>query len=67
MFLHKLVFVCALAGGVAQLVERLLCMQEVIGSIPFASTIVDFCDIYFYMAYFLLNDSRRIFVKQPLY
>ena len=26
-------------GGVAQLVERLLCKQEVIGSIPFTSTI----------------------------
>ena len=26
-------------GGVAQLGERLLCKQEVIGSIPFASTI----------------------------
>ena len=25
-------------GGVAQLVERLLCKQEVIGSIPFTST-----------------------------
>jgi hypothetical protein len=28
-----------LFGGVAQLGERLLCKQEVIGSIPFASTI----------------------------
>jgi hypothetical protein len=27
-------------GGVAQLGERLLCKQEVIGSIPFTSTIV---------------------------
>jgi hypothetical protein len=27
------------AGGVAQLGERLLCKQEVIGSIPFTSTI----------------------------
>ena len=27
-----------LIGGVAQLGERLLCKQEVIGSIPFAST-----------------------------
>ena len=27
-----------LAGGVAQLGERLLCKQEVIGSIPFTST-----------------------------
>ena len=26
------------AGGVAQLVERLLCKQDVIGSNPFAST-----------------------------
>ena len=26
-------------GGVAQSEERLLCMQEVIGSIPFTSTI----------------------------
>ena len=26
-------------GGIAQLVERLLCKQEVIGSTPFASTI----------------------------
>jgi hypothetical protein len=26
-------------GGVAQLGERLLCKQEVIGSIPFTSTI----------------------------
>ncbi len=26
------------SGGVAQLVERLLCKQEVIGSIPFTST-----------------------------
>jgi hypothetical protein len=25
-------------GGIAQLGERLLCKQEVIGSIPFAST-----------------------------
>ena len=29
--------VCSL-GGVAQLVERLLCKQDVIGSNPFAST-----------------------------
>jgi hypothetical protein len=27
-------------GGVAQLGERLLCKQEVIGSIPFTSTIL---------------------------
>jgi hypothetical protein len=27
-------------GGVAQLGERLLCTQEVIGSIPFTSTII---------------------------
>ena len=26
-------------GGIAQLGERLLCKQEVIGSIPFASTL----------------------------
>jgi hypothetical protein len=32
--------ICHLArGGVAQLGERLLCKQEVIGSIPFTSTI----------------------------
>ncbi len=30
--------VLALSGGVAQLGERLLCKQEVIGSIPFTST-----------------------------
>jgi hypothetical protein len=29
-----------LDGGVAQLGERLLCKQEVIGSIPFTSTIL---------------------------
>ena len=29
----------AKVGGVAQLGERLLCKQEVIGSIPFTSTI----------------------------
>ena len=29
-----------IAGGVAQLGERLLCKQEVIGSIPFTSTIL---------------------------
>ena len=29
---------CPLTGGVAQLGERLLCKQEVIGSIPFTST-----------------------------
>ena len=28
-------------GGVAQLGERLLCTQEVIGSIPFTSTILN--------------------------
>ena len=28
------------SGGVAQLGERLLCKQEVIGSIPFTSTIL---------------------------
>ena len=28
-------------GGVAQLGERLLCKQEVIGSIPFTSTTID--------------------------
>ena len=28
-------------GGVAQLGERLLCKQEVIGSIPFTSTTVE--------------------------
>ena len=28
-------------GGVAQLGERLLCKQEVVGSIPFTSTKVD--------------------------
>lgn len=31
-------------GGVAQLGERLLCKQEVIGSIPFTSTIRDLPD-----------------------
>ena len=30
----------SLSGGVAQLGERLLCKQEVIGSIPFTSTIL---------------------------
>jgi hypothetical protein len=30
--------ICPLTGGVAQLGERLLCKQEVIGSIPFTST-----------------------------
>jgi hypothetical protein len=30
---------CNLSGGVAQLGERLPCTQEVIGSIPFTSTI----------------------------
>lgn len=30
----------AYTGGVAQLGERLLCKQEVIGSIPFTSTII---------------------------
>ena len=30
--------VCFLIGGVAQLGERLLCKQEVIGSNPFTST-----------------------------
>ena len=30
----------SLDGGIAQLGERLLCKQEVIGSIPFASTIL---------------------------
>ena len=29
----------AFDGGVAQLGERLICIQEVIGSIPFTSTI----------------------------
>ena len=33
---------CAEYGGVAQLGERLLCKQDVIGSIPFTSTIVFF-------------------------
>jgi hypothetical protein len=28
-------------GGIAQLGERLLCKQEVVGSIPSASTIID--------------------------
>ncbi len=41
--LHWSNFTCALVrrsmkGGVAQLGERLLCKQEVIGSIPFTST-----------------------------
>ena len=31
----------AYRGGVAQLGERLLCKQEVIGSIPFTSTILE--------------------------
>ena len=30
---------CTLSGGVAQLGERLPCTQDVIGSIPFTSTI----------------------------
>ena len=30
---------CCNAGGIAQLVERVLCKHEVIGSIPFTSTI----------------------------
>ena len=32
------------SGGVAQLGERLLCKQEVIGSIPFTSTIQETVD-----------------------
>ena len=28
-------------GGIAQLGERLICIQEVIGSIPFTSTILE--------------------------
>ena len=32
-------------GGIAQLGERLLCKQEVIGSIPFASTNIFFCEV----------------------
>ena len=32
-------FFCLRVGGVAQLGERLLCTQEVVGSIPSASTI----------------------------
>ena len=28
-------------GGIAQLGERLICIQEVIGSIPFTSTILN--------------------------
>ena len=31
---------CALAGAIAQLGERLLCKQEVVGSIPSGSTIL---------------------------
>ena len=34
-------------GGIAQLGERLLCKQEVIGSIPFAST----NDIFFWKVF----------------
>ena len=33
-----------LDGGVAQLVERLLCKQEVVGSIPSASIVLSGCD-----------------------
>ena len=33
-----------LDGGVAQLVERLLCKQEVVGSIPSASIVLGGCD-----------------------
>ena len=29
------------SGGIAQLGERLICIQEVIGSIPFTSTILN--------------------------
>ncbi len=36
-------------GGVAQLGERLPCTQEVIGSIPFTSTILlTGCDLFFF-------------------
>jgi hypothetical protein len=39
IFCHSVVLrFCHLNGGVAQLGERLLCKQEVIGSIPFTST-----------------------------
>lgn len=31
----------ATLGGIAQLGERLICIQEVIGSIPFTSTILN--------------------------
>ena len=33
-------------GGIAQLGERLLCKQEVSGSIPLASTTIFDCDQY---------------------
>ena len=37
---------CAeLNGGVAQLVERLLCKQEVVGSIPSASIVLGGCGV----------------------
>jgi hypothetical protein len=55
------------AGGVAQLGERLLCKQEVIGSIPFTSTIFFLnvkrkCVIAVKSAHFrLVFDQKRCF------
>ena len=47
-----------LPGGVAQLGERLLCKQEVIGSIPFTSTII-FCSVAAAHSVCLARATRR--------
>ena len=48
-------------GGVAQLGERLLCKQEVIGSIPFTSTTVEetlFATVLFFDNLYAIFCSR---------
>ncbi len=51
---EQLLDVLLMNGGVAQLGERLPCTQEVIGSIPFTSTI--------FMVEFLLADAKPVIV-----
>ena len=49
-------------GGVAQLGERLLCKQEVIGSIPFTSTIFQISNESARFVHFrLVFDQNRCF------
>ena len=51
-----------LSGGLAQLGERLICIQEVVGSIPISSTITN------YLSYLFFNNvNMKLITDQIIY